>query len=51
MTGPKYGYIWAGSCLVSVVWVWMFLPEVKGRTFEEIDEMVSFHCYFWVMDV
>lgn len=23
------------------LWVYFFLPEVKGRTFEEIDEMVS----------
>ncbi|KAI8623495.1 general substrate transporter [Xylariaceae sp. FL1651] len=37
--GPKYGYIWTGSCFICVVWVWMFLPEVKGRTFEEINEM------------
>jgi len=37
--GPKYGYIWAPSCFISVVWVWFFLPEVKNRTFEEIDEM------------
>lgn len=37
--GPKYGYIWAGACLIGAIWVWMFLPEVKGRTFEEINEM------------
>ncbi|KUJ07595.1 MFS transporter [Mollisia scopiformis] len=37
--GPKYGYIWAGSCLIAAIWTWIFLPEVKGRTFEEIDEM------------
>ncbi|KAE9380868.1 putative maltose permease [Stipitochalara longipes BDJ] len=37
--GPKYGYIWAGSCAIGAIWVWFFLPEVKGRTFEEIDEM------------
>ncbi|KAI1340257.1 MFS monosaccharide transporter-like protein [Xylariaceae sp. FL0016] len=37
--GPKYGYIWAGSCAISVAWIWFYLPEVKGRTLEEIDEM------------
>ncbi|KAM3081283.1 hypothetical protein ACMFMF_003196 [Clarireedia jacksonii] len=37
--GPKYGYIWAGSCFAGALWVWLFLPEVKNRTFEEIDEM------------
>lgn len=39
--GPKYGYIWFPSGIVSAVWVWFYLPELKGRTLEEIDEMVS----------
>jgi hypothetical protein len=38
--GPKYGYIWAPSCAIAVLWVLIFLPETKGRTLEEIDEMV-----------
>ncbi|KAI1173225.1 MFS monosaccharide transporter-like protein [Nemania sp. FL0916] len=37
--GPKYGYIWTGSCLIAGIWVWLYLPEVKGRTLEQIDEM------------
>ncbi|KAK1758007.1 putative sugar transporter [Echria macrotheca] len=37
--GPKYGYIWFPSCIVAVAWVFFFLPETKGRTLEEIDEM------------
>ncbi|KAK1759961.1 general substrate transporter [Echria macrotheca] len=37
--GPKYGYIWTPSCFVSALWVYLFLPEVKDRTLEEIDEM------------
>lgn len=40
--GPRYGFIWTGSCIVAGVWVWMYLPEVKDRTLEQIDEMVSF---------
>lgn len=38
--GPRYGYIWFPSCVVGALWVYFFLPEVKGRTLEEIDEMV-----------
>lgn len=38
--GPQYGYIWFPSAVVGAVWVWFFLPETKGRTLEEIDEMV-----------
>lgn len=38
--GPRYGYIWLPSCVIAAVWVYIFLPEVKGRTLEEIDEMV-----------
>ncbi|RYP77498.1 hypothetical protein DL771_001071 [Monosporascus sp. 5C6A] len=37
--GPRYGYIWFPSCIVTAIWVYFFLPEVKGRTLEEIDEM------------
>ncbi|KIH88771.1 hypothetical protein SPBR_06970 [Sporothrix brasiliensis 5110] len=37
--GPKYGYIWFPSCLIAAAWIFFFLPEVKGRTLEEIDEM------------
>ncbi|KAI1878492.1 hypothetical protein JX265_000424 [Neoarthrinium moseri] len=39
--GPRYGYIWFPSCVVSALWVFFFLPEVKGRTLEEIDEMFA----------
>ncbi|OAA57110.1 General substrate transporter [Niveomyces insectorum RCEF 264] len=38
--GPKYGYIWLPSCLIGAIWTYLYLPEVKGRTLEEIDEMV-----------
>ncbi|KIL87640.1 hypothetical protein FAVG1_09350 [Fusarium avenaceum] len=39
--GPRYGYIWFPSCMVCVVWVYFYLPEVKGRTLEEIDAMFN----------
>ncbi|CAK7200470.1 hypothetical protein SEUCBS139899_003166 [Sporothrix eucalyptigena] len=37
--GPKYGYIWFPSCLIAAAWIYLYLPEVKNRTLEEIDEM------------
>ncbi|KAJ5088016.1 maltose permease [Penicillium angulare] len=37
--GPKYGYIWFPSCLIAATFIYFFLPEAKGRTLEEIDEM------------
>ena len=40
--GPKYGYIWFGSCFLTAIWLFFCFPETKDRTLEEIDEMVSF---------
>jgi len=37
--GPKYGYIWFPSCLLSAAFIYFYLPELKNRTLEEIDEM------------
>ncbi|KAL2861196.1 general substrate transporter [Aspergillus lucknowensis] len=37
--GPKYGYIWFASSIVTTAFLWYYLPEVRGRTLEEIDEM------------
>jgi MFS transporter, SP family, sugar:H+ symporter len=39
--GPKYGYIWFASNAVSVLWIYLYLPETKDRTLEELDEMFA----------
>ncbi|KAF2003056.1 monosaccharide transporter-like protein [Amniculicola lignicola CBS 123094] len=39
--GPRYGFIWFPSCCIAALWVFLFLPEVKNRTLEEIDEMFA----------
>ncbi|KAF5008143.1 hypothetical protein FDECE_5579 [Fusarium decemcellulare] len=39
--GPRYGYIWFPSCIIAAAWVYFYLPEVKGRTLEEIDAMFA----------
>jgi SP family sugar:H+ symporter-like MFS transporter len=33
------GWIWGPSCFLTVAWVYFYLPEIKNRTLEEIDEM------------
>lgn len=33
------GWIWGPSCFLTAVWVYFYLPEIKNRTLEEIDEM------------
>lgn len=45
--GPKYGYIWAGSCFIAFVFVVFLVPETKGRTLEEIDELFENRVSVW----
>lgn len=35
--GARTAFFWAGTCLVSCVWVFFWLPEPKGRTYAELD--------------
>lgn len=35
----KVGFIFGAICFAGVAWAWFCFPEVKGRSFEEIDEM------------
>ena len=37
--GPQYGYIWFPSCLLAAAFCFLFIPETKDRTLEEINEM------------
>ncbi|PSN70692.1 maltose permease MAL61 [Corynespora cassiicola Philippines] len=37
--GPKYTYIWAGSNFLCVFFFYFFVPEMKGRSLEEVDEI------------
>lgn len=39
--GPKYGYIWGASNLVIIPFVFFFVPETKGRSLEQLDEMFA----------
>ena len=33
----KSGFVWAGFCLLSLIWTFFRLPEPKGLTFAELD--------------
>ncbi|KAI1633046.1 general substrate transporter [Biscogniauxia mediterranea] len=39
--GAKYGYIWAGSNFCCFAFFYLCVPETKGRTLEEIDELFA----------
>ncbi|RSL94997.1 hypothetical protein CDV31_014095 [Fusarium ambrosium] len=58
--GPRYGYIWFPACIIGAAWTFAFLPELKGRTLEEINQMFeaklparkfrTYQCYPMVED-
>ncbi|KAG8677824.1 hypothetical protein FPOAC2_03967 [Fusarium poae] len=35
--GARTAYFWAGSCLLSAIWVYFRLPEPRNRTYAELD--------------
>jgi sugar porter (SP) family MFS transporter len=37
--GGKVGFIFGGLGAIATVWAWFYIPELKGRTFDEIDRM------------
>lgn len=37
----KVGFIFGGMSLLATLWAFFYIPELKGRTFEEIDYMYS----------
>lgn len=39
LQGAKYGYIWAGSNALTVIFFFFVMPETKGRSLEELDEL------------
>ncbi|KUJ18697.1 general substrate transporter [Mollisia scopiformis] len=45
--GPKYGYIWGASNLILAVWVFFFIPETKGRSLEQLDELFEKRVPTW----
>jgi SP family general alpha glucoside:H+ symporter-like MFS transporter len=41
--GGKSGYVWAGTAFICSVLSWLFIPEMKHRSFREIDILFQRH--------
>ena len=39
--GPKYCFIWGGSNIILALWVFLFVPETRGRSLEQLDELFT----------
>ena len=39
-------YIWGSCAAAAAIWVWFCLPEMKGRTLEELDEVSCLQVFF-----
>ncbi|KAF4123885.1 Sugar (and other) transporter [Geosmithia morbida] len=39
--GGKVGFIFGGLCFPCIAFAWFFIPETRGRTYEELDEMFA----------
>lgn len=37
--GARVAFIFGGLAIISLVFLWFYLPETAGRTYEELDEM------------
>lgn len=37
--GGKVGFIFGGLCALGTFWSYLYIPELKGRTFAEVDYM------------
>ena len=35
----KVGFVFGGACALATVWSYFYVPELKDRTFQEIDYM------------
>lgn len=39
--GARVGFVYGGCSLLALLWAFFFLPELKGRSLEELDEMFA----------
>lgn len=43
----KIGFVWGSFAVVAAVWVAFFLPEMSGRSLEELDELFEKNVSVW----
>lgn len=39
----KIAFVWGAGSVIAAVWAYFVLPELKGRTLEELDELFQKH--------
>ncbi|KAI9638810.1 general substrate transporter [Dioszegia hungarica] len=37
--GSKIGFIWGSFSIITVIWTWFFVPEMKGFSLEQLDHL------------
>ena len=45
--GPKVGYFFMGVCLAGLIYIVFFVPEITGRSLEEVDELFDRKLWAW----
>lgn len=45
--GSGTAYIWGGFAILSSIWAVFFMPELKGRNLEEIDQLFEANLPAW----
>jgi SP family general alpha glucoside:H+ symporter-like MFS transporter len=41
--GGKCGYVWAGTAFFCLILAYFYVPEMKGRSYREIDILFNRH--------
>lgn len=40
--GQKIAFLWFGTSLIAAAWTFLYVPETKSHSLEELDEMCLF---------